>query len=139
MLSLKIEDRKSIFENKVFIEHFDITILKKLICYPKLEQQQKEYLKSILHQVRKNNEKLKVTYSHKNILFGRVYANKTSYQSLSKSIRHTLGNSRYVDVDMVNCQPTILYYLCRANRIYCPKLEWYVNNRENAIKISYET
>lgn len=40
------------------------------------------------------------------------------------------------DIDMVNCHPTILLYICKQENIICPNLEYYVNNRSAMIKDS---
>jgi hypothetical protein len=52
---------------------------------------------------------------------------------MRKIIRHTLGirsGKRMKDTDIVNCHPTILFQLCKANGFACSNLEKYIINRE---------
>jgi len=58
---------------------------------------------------------------------GRLYCQ--GVQSLPKKIRGFLM-SHTTDLDMANCHPTILKYICFKHQIACPELTYYVNNRE---------
>ena len=79
------------------------------------------------------------------INIGRYFC-KTSLQLIDRVIRHTLCKDDYIDVDIVNCQPTILLNYCKLNNIDCDKLEYYVENRteiinkilENKLDLKYE-
>ena len=50
-----------------------------------------------------------------------------------KEIRHTLLKDLYVDIDIVNCHPTLLYQMCKKNNIECEYLNQYINNRDNIL------
>lgn len=56
-------------------------------------------------------------------------------QEMSKPIRQTIAGEFYDDVDISNCHPTILLFLCKQNNVKCTKLEEYVNNRQALINI----
>ena len=67
---------------------------------------------------------------------GRVYTknNKVSLGTLYRRVRHTLCKNNYVDVDIVNCQPTILYGVLSNNNIESKFLNDYINNRDKILK-----
>ena len=62
---------------------------------------------------------------------GRLYCG-LSVQGLPKIIRGFLM-THTTDIDMKNCHPTILYYLCRKHKIQCPHLEYYVQHRDEVL------
>lgn len=88
---------------------------------------------------------IQVNYKYaKNMSSGRQYeyigTKMLGLQSLLREYRHTLCNSDYWDIDVVNCQPVILYQYCKKNNIKCPRLEDYVNNRDSILaKVAEET
>ncbi len=73
----------------------------------------------------------KVKYKQKDM--GRFYATgRLSMGQMQKQIRGTLCEGQ-LDVDLVNCQPTLAYNLCVQNGIPCPLLEKFVKDREGFI------
>lgn len=38
------------------------------------------------------------------------------------------------DIDMVNCHPVILLYICKKHNIPCPNLEYYINHRDEILR-----
>lgn len=60
---------------------------------------------------------------------GRLYA-CPSLQSILREFRGFFCNGFMTDIDMVNCHPKILNWICKKNKIQCPQLEYYCNNRE---------
>lgn len=61
--------------------------------------------------------------------WGRV--NPADYLSLSifhRPTRHAFCDNTYIDLDMVNAQPTLIYNICRSNGINLQKLGEYVAN-----------
>jgi hypothetical protein len=38
------------------------------------------------------------------------------------------------DIDMKNCHPVILRYVCKINNIPCPNLSWYIDNRDEVLR-----
>ena len=62
---------------------------------------------------------------------GRLYCG-LSAQGLPKAIRGFLM-THTTDIDMKNCHPTILYYLCRKHHIDCPNLEYYIQHRDEVL------
>ena len=56
-----------------------------------------------------NLSKVKVSYKQ-NDSSGRLWAvGALSLQNVTREIRHTIANDFYIDVDIVNCHPTLIY------------------------------
>ena len=89
------------------------------------KQQLKKYIKLI------KNNKATITYNKsQGIKYGRVNPNKgLGMHCIRREIRHTLLKNIYVDIDIVNCHPNILYQICKQNNIECQFLGQYINNR----------
>lgn len=145
-MSLSLNKQETCLNNLETIENVDISTLDKLISsslllenwrenkdfsrrlYENERKQLSEYRKKIV------DNKASVKY-FRSSLFGRVSADKSlSLFSFRKCIRHTLANKYYVDIDMVNCHPVILYQLCKKNNIECQELEHYINNRNELLQ-----
>jgi hypothetical protein len=76
--------------------------------------------------------KIKVRYKQNNS-YGRFYAvGSLSMQSLTREIRHTIQNN-YVDIDIKNAHPVILYHLCKVHKIKCKYLKIYIENRDKCL------
>lgn len=61
--------------------------------------------------------------------WGRIIpANYSSLSVFHRPTRHTLSKDYYVDIDMVNCQPTILNEICKINGMEKKILNKYVKN-----------
>jgi hypothetical protein len=62
--------------------------------------------------------------------YGRVFPkNALGLFSISREIRHTLARDSYIDIDIENCHPVLLYHLCTHNNIQCDNLKYYIDNR----------
>ena len=59
----------------------------------------------------------------------RYYADSNCLKYLKKEIRNSIMPKNIKDIDMVNCHPVILNYLC-MNKIDCNILKNYTENRE---------
>ena len=67
--------------------------------------------------------------------FGRVYSkNKITLGTLYRPVRHTLCKDSYFDVDIINCQPSILHSVLSCNGINHQKLDIYIKNREQVFE-----
>ena len=74
--------------------------------------------------------KVKVMYKQKNGV-GRKYAIKSlSLQNITRQIRQAICSDYYLDIDMKNCHPNILRFVCQNLGIACPILTAYCNNRD---------
>lgn len=67
-----------------------------------------------------------------------------SYTNMYNQIRALLADKYYIDLDIVNCHPTILYNECiihnwkkQRDIFKTGKLEYYINNREKIFKEIY--
>jgi len=65
---------------------------------------------------------------------GRVYAEYGSIGTLRRIFRHFISEDLYVDIDIKNAHPTLLYNMCKAWAIPCDKLELWINERDTIIK-----
>jgi hypothetical protein len=63
---------------------------------------------------------------------GRLYCGN-SLQSIPRKIRGFLLEGITTDLDMKNCHPVILRYLCKINKIHCPELEYYCHHRDEIL------
>jgi len=91
-----------------------------------------------LFQKAKNGNVLQVWYdkSRQDIEgTGRWFAKgMMSLQLLPKKVRATLCNKLYIDLDFVNCGPTLLLNLCQKHKIECTWLSKVVEDRDNMLK-----
>lgn len=68
---------------------------------------------------------------------GRYYALcSVGLQSLKREIRNEITKNIYNDLDINNCHPSLLYSLCVENKIKCPFLKYYCENRENVLNMT---
>lgn len=77
---------------------------------------------------------VKVNYIQKKGV-GRYFAIKSmSLQSITRQIRQTIAQDEYMDIDMKNCHPNILLFICKNLKINCDILEKYCNDRDGFFK-----
>ena len=63
--------------------------------------------------------------------FGRCYGTKGSLETLERECRGTLCKEFYIDVDIKNCHPVLLYQLAqRKYQVEMPEVEKYCDNRD---------
>lgn len=60
---------------------------------------------------------------------GRLFGHN-SLQGISRKIRATVSRNLYIDIDIKNCHPTILYQILKRNDMDCNTLNDYLINRE---------
>ena len=79
------------------------------------------------------NGEVSVAYKQKKNV-GRYYANKSmSLQCITRQIRQTIAEG-YIDIDIKNCHPNILKFVCDNLGISCPILSKYCDNRDKFFK-----
>ena len=66
-------------------------------------------------------------------LGGRLFCSN-SVQSIWNVYRGALMRGIGTDIDMKNCHPVILRYICKKHEIECPQLEYYINNRDSCLE-----
>ena len=140
-INLKLTFKDSKLNGLTLNEPVDIQILDKLIhsdllkttfnnpmckIYNTNEKQQLIKYKKLI-----KNSKAKVEYNKsKGMKWGRVMPlNGCGLFSIRRELRHTLAKNHFIDIDVVNCHPVLLYQICKANNIPCEHLEDYVFNR----------
>jgi hypothetical protein len=116
---------------RVFFEHFDEGNLQKLFSHSRLKENIDPSLLPMLIKFISASESgsKKVTYSRTDHGLGRLYGD-CSMQSLPRWVRHTITSNLYWDIDIVNCQPTLLGQLCQCNGLTHAKLHFYIENRD---------
>jgi len=63
--------------------------------------------------------------------FGRCYGTKGSLETLERECRGTLCRDHYIDIDIKNCHPVLLYQLAqRKYQVEMPEVEKYCDNRD---------
>ncbi len=142
-------------------------ILNNIVCYEKIDK--KQLLKLIYSNLLKkdfnnpfcrklfNNEKeqlfnylekindngfVPVSYNKTNDMnnWGRVFPQHSlGLHSIRRQLRHTLAKNYYIDIDIKNCHPEILYQLCLKNGLTPKYLGKYVKNREKYVKMIEDT
>lgn len=63
---------------------------------------------------------------------GRLFCGN-SLQGIWSGYRGLLMRDRATDIDMKNCHPVVLKYVCGLHDIPCPNLEYYINHREEIL------
>lgn len=57
-----------------------------------------------------------------------------SLQTICRELRNTLSHEIYNDIDIKNCHPSILYNICKNNKIPCDKLIYYITHKDEIFK-----
>jgi hypothetical protein len=89
-----------------------------------------------VHSQCSSNGALKVTYRQCESK-GRYYAlGGMGFQSMLRELRGLLARNHYYDLDIVNCDPTLLSQYCQKKLpdLFLPMLNDYVNNRDKYLK-----
>lgn len=68
---------------------------------------------------------------------GRIYPNDSlGFSQMKREIRHTLAYEKMIDIDIVNCQPTLFYEVSKQMNIQENKnIEKYIKNRDQYLDI----
>lgn len=150
-ISLELSKKISSLDNITFLEIVDINGIDALINFDGLENEfsdnySQKYSSGIysnvinqLNQYKKlYNKKIgafKVTYNKPRHKYGRVFPKKSlGLTSFSKKIRNTFLKDNYIDIDISNAQPAIVYNICKSNEIECPFMEEYIKNRDTILQ-----
>ena len=139
-MSLKIEKVEDcIFEGLQTTQTINRNLLLNIIdCdqlqtvkYNEIYENEKQFLIALYNLLDKKGE-IKVEYDYpKGWQYGRVYANKSmSLACVRRELRHRLCMDNYIDIDIENCHPVLLLQQLKQNKLDCPYLGEYVNNRD---------
>ena len=125
-------------ERLELLNHLDLNTyihLADLKKYKKEEVKQHfKLIKGYVSNMLKCKGDMKKVYKHsEKSQKGRLYGSN-SIQALDGIIRGFLFNGISTDIDMVNCHPVLLKYICKENNIRCPILTEYVDNRDKIIE-----
>eukprot|EP00798_Chlamydomonas_sp_ICE-L_P013591 gene13591-biopygen22709 len=65
---------------------------------------------------------------------GRLFAKRgLSMQCVMREVRNAVAHPFYVDLDFVNCHPTLFSQRCRKRGVACPLLDQYCGNRTEVL------
>jgi hypothetical protein len=134
-MNLKIEqETKPELSEIEFKETLNVKNIKKLMSMDIIEDdEQKNKLIKINKKLDENGNR-RCKYEYRTIKYGRLYEkNNLGSLDLSRKIRGVLYEN-YYDIDIVNCQPTILYEICKKEGIICNKLKKYIEERDKIIE-----
>lgn len=116
------------------VEVLDVEFLKYLSTHPDVEKDERVKLKRMAKSLSKGNQlntqyKLGKHIKHHDI--GRwIAVNSLSLQSLQRDLRNAIASANYIDVDMVNAQPSLLLDYCVKRGWACDTLKKYITDRE---------
>jgi hypothetical protein len=153
-IPLCLEKRISSLDGSIFVENVDINLLTALIHSNHLKDKfdtsnytqklasqlytnEKHQLISYLNNYDKKLNAIKVQYKKPRHKYGRVFPVKSlGLTCLSKKIRNTLIKGKYIDFDIKNAQPEIIYNICKSNNLIdnFPHIEGYVLRREDILQ-----
>ncbi len=128
-------------------EYVDMEKLDKVLQSPLLKEATRKGLNEYRRRVKRINniDRVEVKYQKmeyaRGIYLGRYYANEYSISKMWRAIRAELYSDTEYDIDIENCNPSILIYICTKNGITYKHLGDYVKNRDiflNYIPISDE-
>ena len=121
--------KESFLIHQEFTESIDVSRINELLnCEIKWDIEDAIRIKSLRKRLKGTNI-LQVRYHHSQTNnFGRIYGN--GMQSVPGIVRRYLTFDKYIDIDIVNCMPTILEQLCKKHRVSCKYLTKFVNNRD---------
>jgi hypothetical protein len=126
-----------------FLKSQSFEQLKPIFKKCKNEKERREQycnIQSFCNAIIKCRGKIKRTYAYSlntPLEFGgRLYCG-SSVQSLHKQIRGFLM-THTTDIDMKNCHPVLLSYICKLHNIDCPNLDFYINNRDEILSRSID-
>jgi len=137
MLNLEITPQKSVLDGITLYEPADHSIMDKLINSSlsnekgkNMDQFENEKKKLTSYKASLVNGLYKVQYNKKK---GNPYGRCNPFvglHTIHRPLRHSLVGHKMEDIDIENAHPTMLLQLLQANKIPCPLLEDYVNNRQ---------
>lgn len=138
---ISLSQKVSPLHNKTLYETIDVNKLKKLINTSNLltyepEYKEVEVLKKYIQNYDQKKDLVKVKYvrSDKYLYYGRVNPlNNLGLHNLKRHTRHTIAKD-LVDIDIVNCHPTILYQISKKLNLKCTCLKKYITERDNIFR-----
>jgi P4 family phage/plasmid primase-like protien len=139
--NISIKEYTSIRKVKGFINKcigIDYSTKKRYNEISKLYKNEYEQMKNYLKKFDKNKNVFNIKLYLSKHKYGRIqYEDYTSLSIFHRPTRHAYCNDIYVDIDIVNSMPSILYEICKINNyelIHIKNLENYVKNRDEQIK-----
>ena len=138
-MNLTLTAIESPLNGLVLIELVDEIALNKLVHSDLLKNDDdwNEKLQLTKYSEKVKNGKVEVLYCKpKGMLYGRSNAcGNLGLHTIRREIRHTIAKDYFVDIDIENCHPVLLYQICEANGIESVLLKDYVQNRKRYLQM----
>ena len=124
---------------EINIELYNLLIDSSLIDIEKQKENEKWIYKTNKLQLEKyiknkdkENDRILVIYEkNNNMTYGRCNPKKSlGLHNIARYIRHTLTKEIYIDIDVENCHPSILYQISLKSKMKLKFLEEYVKKRD---------
>lgn len=122
-------------------EYPNLESLARVIKIPCVYESDKRALSVYLESALRNNGSVRVHYEqnyYNGTPYGRYYpkvANKMrTAQAQWRHVRSALFAETETDIDIVNCHPTLLKYICDKHGIKCKSLSQYVTDRDEFLE-----
>ena len=113
---------------KLLLKSSLLEINKKNEYYTSNKIHLQKYIKNL------DNETNKINVIYKKVegmTYGRCNPIKNlGYHNISRPIRHTLCDNKYIDIDIKNCHPSILYQISLKTNLKLDFLKDYIDNRD---------
>lgn len=117
---------------------FDVDFAQQLVDNKSITKKDRDHLRRMLKERIKGNEldtQYKLGKYCKHEFLGRWCAVRGfGLQNIQHDIRAALSKKYYIDIDMVNAQPTLLIQYCDARGWSCEALKHYGSNREELLQ-----
>lgn len=100
-----------------------------------IEHKKKLYKTKLINYLKNvQNGTIQITYKQVSTNVGRYFCIGSSLQNHMRAFRHTLSADKYLDLDMENAHPMLLYQYCEKQDIECENLKDYALNRPKYLK-----
>ena len=120
----------------VLKEKFDVEMMKKLIYSNKIDKKDQIYL---INKLKKYPDGI-FEVKYKNDTFGRLKTSTNNKHFVPhymigtrKIIRSILAHKYYIDLDIKNCHPVLIYQIAKKNNILLTELKKYIDDRETIL------
>lgn len=152
-MSFKLDKKneKSVLDNIICHEKIDVKKVIKLIHSSLIKNtfnnpfsaknftNEKEQLYKYIEYINDGIVKVKYTKTKDMDGWGRVFPlGSLGLYSIRRQIRHTLAKEYYIDIDIENCHPVLLYQLCEQKNESAKALKKYIKHRNDYLNMVSE-
>lgn len=130
---VSIQDVKNLIKSEQLHDHFNMDKYSEALA-SQLYNNEKHQLELYRDLYKQKLNCFAISYSKSKHKYGRTYPkNCMGLTAFRSKIRNTLIKDSYIDLDLSNAQPVIIYNICKSNNIPCDSVEHYVLNRKDVL------